>query len=121
MLLPPLTEERLLLITLNLPTTKPPKREKLFACSTTTLCEPVRTSSFPPRGAWWRATLQGLGASLTGTRHPLTDGPLADPHGFGDLALGPACLLEVPGLQTSCFFPSMACRVHAWQCITDRL
>jgi hypothetical protein len=68
-----------------------------------------------------RAMAEGFRPPIAGALHPLTDGPLAHPHRFGDVALGPACLLEVPGLQTSGFFPSIMCRVHAGQCITDRL
>ena len=59
-----------------------------------------------------------LGAPVAGPRHPLADGPLADPQGLGDLALSPALLLEVPGLQPSRLFPVVRCRVHAWQSTT---
>ena len=41
----------------------------------------------------------------------------ADAQGGGDLALGPALLLEVPGLATSCCLPIVGCGVHAWQSI----
>src|SRR5215468_8734048 len=43
--MPPLTEAKSPLISLKSPTTKPPKLEKLFRVPTTTLWEPVRTSS----------------------------------------------------------------------------
>jgi hypothetical protein len=62
--------------------------------------------------------LQGLGATLAAMRHPLADGPLADAQRVGDLTLGPALLLEMPGLETACFFPMVGCRVHAWQSTT---
>jgi hypothetical protein len=72
----------------------------------------------PARGAGGWTVAQGLGASLAGTRHPLTDSAFADTERFGDLALGPALLLEAPGLEPSGFFPVGRCRVHAWQTIT---
>jgi hypothetical protein len=72
-----------------------------------------------PRGAWWRATLQGLGASLTGTRHPLADRPFADAEGFGDLALRPALLFELPSLEASGFFPGRSSTVHASEYSTN--
>jgi hypothetical protein len=64
---------------------------------------------------------QGVGAPLAGALHPLTDGAFADAEGFGDLALGPALLLEAPGLEPSGFFPVGRYRVHAWQSITKAL
>jgi hypothetical protein len=63
---------------------------------------------------------QGLWSAVPGALHRLADCPLADAHGFGGLALGPAFLLEVPGLETSNLFPFVECRVHARQCITYR-
>ena len=41
---------------------------------------------------------KGLGASFSGAPHPLADGPLGDAHRLGNFALGPAVLLELPGL-----------------------
>jgi hypothetical protein len=58
------------------------------------------------------ATLMG---PLAGTFHPLTDGRLADAQCLGHLALRPALLLELPGLQPSAFFPVVRWRVHTWQ------
>ena len=56
---------------------------------------------------------EGLRSPLTGTGHPLADRPFADTQGFGDLALRPALLLEVPGLEPSGFFPIFGYAVHA--------
>jgi hypothetical protein len=67
----------------------------------------------PPRGPGWRPATESLGAGFAGPCHPLADGAFADPHGLGNLALRPALLLEVPGLQAPRFFPSVRCRVHA--------
>jgi hypothetical protein len=66
----------------------------------------------PPRGPRWRPATERLGAGFAGPFHPLADGSLADTHGLGNLALRPALLLEVPGLQAPSFFPGMRCRVH---------
>jgi hypothetical protein len=74
--------------------------------------EPARSA-----GRWTGS--ERLRSPLPGTRHPLTDGPLADAQGLGNLVLGPALLLEVPGLQASGFFPVVGCRVHASQSITE--
>jgi hypothetical protein len=60
---------------------------------------------------------QGFGAALSGARHPPADGPFADAQGGGDLALGPALLLELPGLTTSYCLSIVGCGVHAWQSI----
>ena len=60
---------------------------------------------------------QGFGAALSGACHPPADGPFADAQGGGDLALGPALVLELPGLATSGFLPIVGCGVHAWQSI----
>ncbi len=62
-----------------------------------------------------------LGTPLAGPRHPLTDGPLADPQRLGNLALGPALLLEVPGLEPPGFFPVVRYGFHAWQSTTESL
>jgi hypothetical protein len=40
-----------------------------------------------------------------GTLHPLADGSFADTEGFGDVALGPAFLIETPRLEPSRLFP----------------
>jgi len=72
----------------------------------------------PPRRARWWPVAQGLWSPLVGAFHPLADGPFADAQRQGDLALWPAFLLEVPGLETSSFSPVGVCAVHAWECIT---
>jgi hypothetical protein len=69
-------------------------------------------------GAAMGAIPQGFWAPVPGALHPLTDRPCADAQGLGDLVLGPALLLEEPGLQPACFFPVVGGRVHASQCIT---
>jgi hypothetical protein len=46
-----------------------------------------------------------LRAALAGAFQPLVDGRFADPHCLGELALGPAFVLELPGLQATNFFP----------------
>jgi hypothetical protein len=74
----------------------------------------------PPRGSSWRPVPEGIGTSVAGPFHPLADGPLADLYGLGDLALRPALLLEVPGLQAPSFLPVVRCIVHAQQSITER-
>ncbi len=57
----------------------------------------------------WRtrgwAMPEGLQTAMAGPRHPWADGALADAEGFGDLALRPALVLELPGLQPPGFFP----------------
>jgi hypothetical protein len=58
-------------------------------------------------------------ASVAGACHPLTDGSFADAKGLGDLALGPALLFEMPGLEPSGFSPVVGWRVHAWEYSTD--
>ncbi len=55
-----------------------------------------------PRG-WSMA--EGFRTTLSATLHPLADRALAHAHGCGDLALRPALLFEVPGLQASSFLP----------------
>jgi hypothetical protein len=72
----------------------------------------------PPRGAGWRSTPERRGPGGAGPCHPLTDRALADPQSLGNLALTPALLLEVPGLEPSGFFPAVWCGVHAWQSTT---
>ncbi len=67
----------------------------------------------PPRGPRWRPTPERPGTDVAGAFHPLTDRTRADPQRLGHLALGPALLLEVPGLEPSGFFPVGRCRVHA--------
>ena len=67
----------------------------------------------PPRCPWRGTAPQGLGASVVGTLHPLADRPFPDAQRFGNLALGPAFLLETPSLEPSGFFPVIGCRVHA--------
>jgi hypothetical protein len=78
-----------------------------------------RCGGEPARSAGRWTGSERLRSPLPGTRHPLTDGPLADAQGLGNLVLGPAPLLEVPGLQASGFFPVVWCRVHASQSITE--
>jgi hypothetical protein len=72
----------------------------------------------PPRGPGGRPTPEGLGTAIAGPRQPLTDRALADTQGCGKLALGPAPLLELSGLESSGFFPGGWCGVHAWQFTT---
>ncbi len=55
-----------------------------------------------PRG-WSMA--EGFRTTLSATLHPLADRALAHAHGCGDLALRPALLFEVRGLQASRFLP----------------
>jgi hypothetical protein len=50
-------------------------------------------------------TSQGVRPPGAGARHPLADRAFADAQRRGDLALGPALLLELPGLQPSGFLP----------------
>ena len=59
----------------------------------------------PPRGSGRWTVAQGVGPLLAGAFQPLTDSAFADAERFGDLALGPALLLETPGLAPSGFFP----------------
>jgi hypothetical protein len=59
----------------------------------------------PPGSAGRWLVAQRLRTSRAGTCHPLADRPFADAQGFGDLALGPAPLLELPGLAAAAFFP----------------
>jgi hypothetical protein len=67
----------------------------------------------PAWGPGRRTVAQSIGTLLAGALHPLTDGAFADAERFGNLALGPALLLETPGLEPSGFFPVGRCRVHA--------
>jgi hypothetical protein len=75
----------------------------------------------PPRGPGRRPATERRGADVAGPCHPLTGGPLADPQGFGNLALRPAPLFEVPGLEAPSFFPVVRWMVHAWQSTTGPL
>jgi hypothetical protein len=59
---------------------------------------------------------EGIGSPLTGARHPLTDGPLANTQRLSNPALRPALLLEAPGLEPSGFFPVGRGTVHTWKC-----
>jgi hypothetical protein len=67
----------------------------------------------PGRGTRRWPMAQRFHASVAGACHPLTDGAFADAEGLGDLALGPALLFQVPGLESSGFSPVRGCRVHA--------
>ncbi|HEX2242980.1 MAG TPA: hypothetical protein VHK27_06970 [Gammaproteobacteria bacterium] len=58
-----------------------------------------------PRGARGWVMPERLWSTRAGTLHPLTDRGFADIHCFGDGALGPALLLELPSSETSGFFP----------------
>jgi hypothetical protein len=78
----------------------------------------VGSQSARSAGGWTGS--EGLRSPLPGARHPLTDGPRADAQGLGNLVLGPALLLELPGLQPSGLFPVVRCWVHASQYITER-
>jgi hypothetical protein len=51
-----------------------------------------------PRGTGRGSLAEGFWTTLSATLHPLADRALADAQGRGDLPLGPALLLEVPGL-----------------------
>jgi hypothetical protein len=75
----------------------------------------------PPRGPGSRPAPKRLGTDVAGPCHPLTDRALADTQGFGNLALRPALLLEVPGLHAPRFLPGVRCRVHVWQSTTGAL
>lgn len=55
-----------------------------------------------PRG--WSMT-EAFRATFSAALHPLADRAFADPQGRSDLALSPALLFEVPGLQASSFLP----------------
>jgi hypothetical protein len=66
-----------------------------------------------PWGTGWGVVSEGLRAPLPSTPYPLTDGSFADAERLCNLALGPTLLLEVPGLQSSGFFPVDGCMVHA--------
>jgi hypothetical protein len=48
---------------------------------------------------------QGLGTAVACAPHPLADRSFADAQGLGNLALRPAFLLMLPGLEPSRFFP----------------
>jgi hypothetical protein len=53
----------------------------------------------------WRVMSERLGPLVAGTGHPLAHGPFADPERLGHATLGPAFLLEMPGLDPSGFLP----------------
>jgi hypothetical protein len=55
----------------------------------------------PGRGTRRGPLAQRLRSSVAGTCSPLADGSCAAPQGLGDLARGPALLVEVPGLEPS--------------------
>ena len=59
----------------------------------------------PARSTGAGAAPEGLRTLLASPRYPWADGPFAGAQGFGHLALGPALLPEVPGLQASGFLP----------------
>jgi hypothetical protein len=59
----------------------------------------------PARSTGAGAAPEGLRTLLASPRSPLADGPFAGAQGFGNLALGPALLHEVPGLKSSGFLP----------------
>jgi hypothetical protein len=61
----------------------------------------------PPAGTRWWSGPEGFRSACAAARHPLADGGFADTQGLSDLALRPACLLELPCSQTSCFLPSI--------------
>jgi hypothetical protein len=75
----------------------------------------------PARGPGRGMVAQGVGALLAGALHPLTDGAFTDAERFSDLALGPAPLLETPGLAPSGFFPVGRYWVHAWESTINSL
>jgi hypothetical protein len=70
-------------------------------------------ASEPTGCAGWGSVAEGIWPTLAGAFHPLADRPFADAQGLGDLALRPAVLLELPGLETSGLFPVGGCAVHA--------
>jgi hypothetical protein len=73
----------------------------------------------PARGTRWWPMAKRFRASVASAFHPLTHGSFADAEGLGALALGPALLFEVPGLEPSSFSPVVGCIVHAWEDSTD--
>ena len=73
----------------------------------------------PGRGTRGWPVAKRFRSSVAGACHPLTDGSFADAEGLGDLALGPALLFEVPGVEPSGFSPVAGCIVHAWKYSTD--
>jgi hypothetical protein len=64
----------------------------------------VRTSQARWGSRGWPMA-QCVRSAVSSAFHPLTDRPFADAKGLGDLALGPASLLETPRLQPSRLFP----------------
>jgi hypothetical protein len=77
--------------------------------------------SQPAGGARRWLMAQRLWAAQAGSLHPLADRSGADPQGRGNLALRPALLFEVPGLQAACFFPIVWDWVHTEQRSTRSL
>jgi hypothetical protein len=69
----------------------------------------------PPGRARGRPMAQGLRAAVAGAPHPLADRGFADAQGLGHLALRPALLPELPGLEPSGFCPVARCAVHAYK------
>ena len=65
-----------------------------------------------PGRASRRARPQRLWAAIAATFHPLAHSRLTDAQRRGNLALRPALLLEVPGLEPSRFFPVLRCGLH---------
>jgi hypothetical protein len=59
----------------------------------------------PARGSRNGPVAEGLPAAYMDALHPLADSRFADTQRLGDLALGPALWLELPGLEPSHFFP----------------
>jgi hypothetical protein len=59
----------------------------------------------PAGSARGRPMAQGLRAAFACAPNPLADSGFADAQGLGNLALRPAFLLMLPGLETSRFFP----------------
>jgi hypothetical protein len=66
----------------------------------------------PTWGTRWGAASQRPGTSCAGPGPPVAHGALADAERCGTLPLGPALLLEVPGMEPSGFFPDGKCSVH---------
>jgi hypothetical protein len=60
-----------------------------------------------------------LRSPLPGPRHPLADRPRADAQRLGNLALGPALLLEVPSLEPAGVFPVVRYGFPIWPSITE--
>jgi hypothetical protein len=65
-----------------------------------------------PGGGRWRSA--STPPPPTRFSHCLT-APSLTAEGLGDLALGPALLFEVPGVEPSGISPVVGCLVHAWE------